>query len=430
MQPLSLERQERIMRIFLTLFLTLFLMPAQAQAQGTLRLKGSDIKTIVENRNDRVISRTHQISAMQSRKGFLKRSFLPSLKLYGAHERFQLGNNYTRTQPTYGAELSVNLFNGTKDKLYDDVINKRKDRIGSEKRVTLYQEIIKAKETYWNLIYLDSALKVFNEIQSINSNNLKSVERRMRAGTTTSADRYEFQIKDTEIKRGKDEILMQKKILERELLLILGYDQGVTLALTDKLEHLDRMEDIGQHSEKQHKFLAQPSLIQAEENQISAKIQARSWWPKVDAFVAYNQYNVRNGNVFEAQEGKEAVMGLRASMNLFDFTSGNREAQALKSEAESSKSEANYLTQQIENEAHSEIASLDFFHNQIHEAEENIKRAEGYFKLTLSEYSRGVKNSPDVLGSVDKLFEVKTKYLEILRDFYVTREHLTTKNEI
>ena len=190
------------------------------------------------------------------------------------------------------------------------------------------------------------------------------------------------------------------------------------------------MEKIGSHSEIQHQFLAKPSLVQAEENEMAAKIQARSWWPRVDAYLAQNQYNVRTGNVFDRQEGRETVGGIRLTMNLFDFTSGNREAKALQAEASGAKSEALYLEKQIENEAHTEIAQIEFLHQQIHDAEENIKRAEKYYQITMSEYSRGVKNSPDVLGAVDKLQLMKIKYYEILKDFYVVRDHLKTKSEI
>lgn len=411
-------------------FLLVLLFGSNTSAQETVVLKAADIKGLIENRNERVSGKNHQVAGMEYRQGFLKRSFLPSLKVYGAQERFQLGDAYKRTQPTYGAEISVNIFNGMKDKLQDDAVDKRKERIETEKRVTSYQEIVKAKEIYWNMVYLENTAEVLKEIREINDKNLKSANRRLRAGVTTSADRYEFEMKETEIKRGLDQIDMQKKNLERELVAILAYPEGSSIKITDKLEHVDGMESIGQHTESQHQFLAKPSLVQAEENQIAAKIQARSWWPKVDAYAAQNQYNVRTGNVFDQQEGKETVVGVRLTMNLFDFTSGNREAAALKAEAEGSKAEARYLVKQVENEAHSEIATLDFLHKQIHDAEENIKRAQGYFKLTLGEYSRGVKNSPDVLGSVDKLFEVRTKYYEILRDFYITRDHLRTKSEI
>lgn len=401
-----------------------------AHSQTELNLKVKDLKSLVENQNERVISKGHQTKAMSHRQGFLKRSFFPSLKLYGAHERFQLGDNYTRTQPTYGGEISVNLFNGTRDSLNSKIVNKRKVRSESEQKVALYHEIIKAKEIYWNLVYIDKTIVLLDEIKKINLSNLTSAERRVRTGLTTRADLYEFQIKDTELRRAAEHLTMQKEILKRELLNVIGFEEDSKISLADNMDHFEGMEKVNNHSEIQHQFLAKPHLVQAEENELSAKMQSRSWWPRIDGFVALNQYNVRNGNVFEAQEGKETVVGIRATMNLFDFTTGNKEAAALYAESDSSKSEAKYLEREIENEAHSEIASLNFLHRQIHDAEENIKRAQDYLKLTLNEYSRGVKNSPDVLGSVDKLLEVKTKYNEMLRDFYITRDHLLSKSEI
>lgn len=411
-------------------FIFILILSYKSFSKTVIQLKASEIKKLVSSQNEKVLSKDLQTKAMSHRQGFLKRSFMPSLKLYGSQERFQLGNNYSRTQPTYGAELSVNIFNGTKDSLYGKTINKKKERINSEKTVTLYHEVIKAKEIYWNLVYIEMSLSLFDEIKKINSSNLSSTQKKVKSGFTTKVDIFEFQIKDTELKRDIEYAKMQREILKKELLRLLGQDESVQISLVDKIVHVEGMESMDYHSELQHEFLAKPMLIQAEENEISAKMQSRSWWPRIDAFAAFNEYNVRNGNVFELQEGRETVVGLRASMNLFDFTTGNKEAQALYAEAESSKSEAKYLVKEIENEAHSEIATLKFLHQQIHDAEENIRRAQDYLRLTINEYSRGVKNSPDVLGSIDKLFGIKSKYNEILRDFYITRDHLITKSEI
>ncbi len=96
--------------------------------------------------------------------------------------------------------------------------------------------------------------------------------------------------------------------------------------------------------------------------------------------------------MFDAQEGRETVLDLRLSMNVFDYFNGVRESAALMQEALAAKTEA-----------HSEIAELQFLHSQVHEAEESIKKANTYLKLTLNEYSRGVKNSSDVLGTTEKV---------------------------
>jgi len=412
------------------LFFSTFLMACGSSAQERVAVTSENIKAYVETRNSRVAGKAHSTAAMDYRKGFLKRSFLPSLQLRAAHERFTLGDNYTRTQPDYGAEVSINVFNGTKDMLGNRLANKSAERAQSEQRVVLYEEIIRAKALYWNLVFLNAKLQLLEETLKLNGKNLKSAMQRIKGGVATRADRFEFEMKATELSRELAQTEMRKRILHRDLVSLLGFDENTVLDFKQDLSHEHDLQRVSEHNEKQHEFLAKPSSLKADENELASKIQSRSWWPRLDAYAGYNKYNVRNGNVFDQQEGRETVVGLRLTMNTSDLVSGNREASALKAEAAGAKAEAQYLEREVENEAHSEIEELHFLHGQVHSAEDNIQKADQYFKLTLSEYSRGVKNSPDVLGATDKIVESKIKYLEILRDFQVTRDHLITKSQI
>lgn len=411
-------------------FITVLLLPLALCAAEPISIGSEDIQEIINSKNSRVAGKDQVISAMNYRQGFLKRSFMPTVLVRGAQERFTLGSDYTRTQPDYGAEVIVNIYNGSKDKLYGDLMDKRKDRISSERRVVLYTEVIRAKELYWNLVFLDAKMKLLQDTMAMNKNNHRAAERRIRGGVATQADRFEFEMKGVDMQREMDQITMQKNIYQRELIALLGYAEGSMIRAKQELVHEHDLQNLAHHTEAQHRFLAQPSSLQADEHDISANIESRSWWPRVDAYAGYNRYNVRTGNVFDAQEGEGTVVGLRVVMDTSKLVSGNREASALKAEAEGAKSEARYLERAVENEAHSEIETLHFLHAQVHSAEENVQRADRYFKLTLQEYGRGVKNSPDVLGATDKWIESQTKYLEILRDFQVTRDHLVTKNQI
>ena len=120
-------------------------------------------------------------------------------------------------------------------------------------------------------------------------------------------------------------------------------------------------------------------------------------------------------------------MGIRLSLSLESAIQGNAEATALNSEAQAAKSEAKFMKREVENHIHSEMTELRLLHSLVHEAEENITRANRYYKLTQSEYSRGVKNSPDVLGASEKVFEANKRYLEILKDFQVSKTHILSK---
>jgi outer membrane protein TolC len=114
-------------------------------------------------------------------------------------------------------------------------------------------------------------------------------------------------------------------------------------------------------------------------------------------------------------------------MGFGEIFGGTREAAALAKEASADKKRADLKRREAEAHLESELGELRLLHDQIHSAEENVVRAERYYKLTQSEYGRGVKNSPDVLGASEKLFENKLKRLEIIKDFQIAKSHVLAK---
>jgi outer membrane protein TolC len=144
-------------------------------------------------------------------------------------------------------------------------------------------------------------------------------------------------------------------------------------------------------------------------------------WPQLEAFAGYNQYNEREKEYSDESERRETVVGLRVRMSLAHGLSAIKDSSAFRKQALAEQHEADFQKKSFAVALENEKRRLSFLHDQVHEAEENIDRAERYYKLTQSEYARGVKNSPDVLGAADKLYGRREKYFEILRDFQVAR---------
>ena len=55
-----------------------------------------------------------------------------------------------------------------------------------------------------------------------------------------------------------------------------------------------------------------------------------------------------------------------------------------------------------------------------------MKNAQKYFELTLAEYRRGTKNSPDLVGATDRLFSTKKKTFELIKDLEILKTKLET----
>ncbi len=403
----------------------LSLLPSLAHSASQVSVRSNDIKTLVENRNERVQGKRKEVEAASTREGTLALSFLPTAELYAAQEKFKKGSLSAKTQPTYGAELRLNLFNGGRDSLENDrraLVAERKQQEGSQ---VIAQEVGKAREAYWRILYLRDYIDLLKDTRKNSANSLKAAERRIRSGVATESDRVEFEMQDIDLKRELEKSELEQKNHIRALTVLLGFPPEATLGFPEELAHQHDWEEAIRHTEADHAFLVRPAELQAREAQTASSSARRSWLPKLDAFAAYHQFNQREEEYEAASQRREKLVGLRLTMDLGFL--GQKEAAALSAEAEAAQSEARYAQQEIEAHIHGEIAELQLLHDQVHAAEENSKRAERYLVLTQSEYGRGVKNSPDMVGAIEKLVSIRQKRLEIVRDFQVAKSHVLAK---
>ncbi len=385
------------------------------------------LQKMLETRSARIAASKVETEAAKSRTGYLTRSFLPSLSLQAAQENFKVGRGVEKTQPLYGAELNLNIYNAGRDsnesKLRD--LNLEKKTV-EQQRVTS-EELQKVRNLFWDILFTQEKLKLLESTIKINGQNLGSADRRVRNGVATESDRVEFEMKAVELKRELSEAQFELIEDKNEMMIILNIPESSELAFPDVIAHEHEIDPLLKHSDKDHKYLYKENKLKAEASQLAAKNVNRSWWPKLDAFAAYNQYNEREKEFVDPKDRTETVLGVRVSMNLADGWEGRRESAALLKEAEALQTIANMQKRETEVHLKNEFAKLQLLHDQVHDAEQNIARADKYFKLTHSEYVRGVKNSPDVLGASDKIFEMKIKKFEIIRDFQNSKAHILSK---
>ncbi|MNL23634.1 hypothetical protein D3C87_1450300 [compost metagenome] len=94
------------------------------------------------------------------------------------------------------------------------------------------------------------------------------------------------------------------------------------------------------------------------------------------------------------------------------------EAQATSLRLSHSLREIGALKKQIQDE-------LRLLHTLIHDADASVEKAEAFLKITKSEYSRGVKNGPDLTGAFAKLYEFRIRRIELSRMYGETDAELS-----
>lgn len=398
--------------------------PAQAES---LQITFEGLQGLLEAKNTKLEAAKLEVEAAAKREGYLHRSFLPSLEIYGKQESFKLGSASQKSSPGYGAELKLNFFNGGRDRVEAEVRALTKEKKGYQYKRMLSEELAKARIHFWEILALQEKIELLENALSINAEILKSAEKRIRSGVATESDRMEFQMKAVDLGRKLSEAKLNLQSQKGEIAVLLQLDSIKDLNFPQKLAHQHDFEQLLKHTAKDHDFLTKEMELQSKATKLSADSQSRSWWPRLDAFAMLNQWNEREKDGPSASDRLETVVGLKVSMNFSAGLEARNEAAALAKEAAGFEKLAHQQRRELEIHLQNELSELRLRHDQIHESEENILRAEKYYKITQSEYSRGVKNSPDVLGASEKLFDTKLMRIETIRDFQIAKAHVLQK---
>lgn len=395
-----------------------------------VEVKFEQLKSLLESRNVRVQAAQLELSAAKDREGSLLRSFFPELQLQAAQQTFKTGINLQKTQPSYGAEIKLNLFRGGKDQLQSEIHSLQTGRKTVQLKQVVNEELQKVREIYWEIVFSQEQMGLIESALKMNTQNLASAERRIKGGVATESDRVEFEMKAVDLKRELSSAQVKLANLKREMAVHLKFKLDSEFTFPKNLEHSHDYEVLLEHQESDHDFLFKDDELKGKQSELTAKSKGRDYWPQVEAFAAYNQF-AEQGEFdpprVSLDDRNSTIFGVRVRLGLDNVFESSVEAQALAKEARANLKVAEIKKDEAEAVILNEMSELRLLHDQVHDAEENIRRAEKYYQLTRSEYQRGVKNSPDILGASERLFENRLKRLQIIKDFQIAKSHILTK---
>ena len=393
----------------------------------SLEVNSKNIKSLIEQKNVRISASEWQIQAAKEREGILARSFFPSVKLSAAQENFTTGQNRNKTQPIYGIEGDINLFNAGKDKIESEIRDTTTRVQATYNQQTIYTELQKARSYYWEILYLKSKKDILTAAIEINKSNSLAAERRIKSGVATQTDRVEFEMEAINLQRELQLTDVQFKNNINMLKITLNLEESENFEFQEVLVHEHDFETMMNHTVKDFEFSFKDAELNAKINSLQSDKQRRAIWPRVDAFASYYQYNQREKDFLSAIDRDEYTVGIKVTIDIPAGLESNRDAAAYHYQAKSAQNLAIIRRREIETHLKNEMNELNYLHDQVHNAEENIKHAEKYYRLTQSEYNRGVKNSPDVLGASQRLLAMRHKRLEIVKDFQLSKGHILSQ---
>lgn len=340
--------------------------------------------------------------------------FLPQLELNTGYETRESREESENGTYLFGAGR-LNLYNGGRDRIERKILGER-EALASRRlelaRARVMQETARA---FFELLYINMAIGLKQEALKVNSEQRQIAKRIARAGITSSADVYEFEFRESSLQTELNLLTHEKNVMSRALSQAMGREPRKDLRLQGDFE-------------KDFQFVraavprpviadTQLQVAEAESESSIAGLDYRSatatWLPRADLIGRY-------GNLRFADPEIRSAPAWNIGVNLtFPIFSGieTLEARRLKAQARTAaesrlrRAQLNSVTQ---TEDYQE--KLQVLDELIQLQEVNAKRAEQYFKATLSEYKRGVKNAPDLAGATERLFAARDRRNQLQRD--------------
>ncbi len=409
------------MRQGLFIFL-LFFINLKANALEGIR----NLERNLFEKNQEIKSLENNIEAKQALRNSANSAFYPTLNAVGG-----LSQNKTDEVPFIEkgylayVEGQLNLFRGFRDQSFG-----RLKEI--DFRVSGLDLEAKKRELRWQLTEILSDMIFFHKFENILAEELKVAQlqkqmagKKVSAGLTGPVDNLEFELRETEILIEQKQIAQQHLESHQKLIKLFGEDLPdsvlgqIDFSRPDTLMKVATQTNIENSIDYKKADLTQ-SRIEIEKKEIKA-----DFYPSLDFTYSFGRLSPSDDNPIKFNENRYALLLTIPLFSGFDTYYKTKSANLAHQSAE------RYKLQRL-----TEIkAELNISKTKMGELislyEINEKRSiasQKYFDLTLAEYRRGVKNSPDLVSATDRLFVSKKKKFEILKELELLKVKLENFN--
>ncbi len=396
------------------------LLTAQVGAQTNDNLL---FNQVIKN-NLAVQSQGKTIESEKVNKGYLGRSFYPTLSLELGQENFQTGSYKTRSQPHGMLEARFNLFRGGRDKIESRIKNIYTQISEYKRDLSIREEINKIRKLQYQIMFNMELVSILKKELAVNKRINAQALQRAKSGVTTRTDTLEFTINESELIESIESLEHENKILKIGIKPLLGISQDEEINFSMILEHQHDDELISRgYSFNKHPEVA---TLHAEFASLSnqQEMKQRWWTPSLDLYGGYYLYTLRDRDYLAMRERDDRVVGLRLTMELFDGRKGSTESSAAHYQAESKRMMARHTEKQTEARFLMLKEDLKHTHEVMHYVLDRIKKSKDYLDLTLKEYDRGIKNSLDALTAMQRYYRYEKQYLEKKKEYQVIKADL------
>lgn len=397
-----------------------FLILVMLLSQKTNALVGLEsLQSKLFQENQELSSLKQQVESKEALYSSTTSGFLPSVSAVGGWAQNKTDDLATIEKGNFGyIEAKYNLFNGFKDYSVSNEkeINLKLAKIDlEEKQRTLRAELTEAVS---EIIYLHKLQNILEEETKTTQLQKQMAAKKVAAGLTGQVDNLEFDLRESEIEVEKNQIDQLHNEAHQKLVKLFGKE------LTDsELEQIAfaSIDELGKSSKElilENNLGYQKSNLNLSKSR-TAKMESRSdFLPKLDFTMNVGRLTPTENTPIQFNENKYAITLTIPLFAGFDTYYKTRSANLDISAAEKSLTQKNSDVTSEFNILKAKTFELIKLYK-INEIK--LGNSQQYFDLTLGEYKRGVKNSPDLVSATERLYTSKKKKFEILKELEILK---------
>ncbi|QDK44639.1 TolC family protein [Bdellovibrio sp. ZAP7] len=347
-------------------------------------------------------------------------NFLPQISLNGGY-----AENKTIQEPSEGYLGYVsgrwNLYRGGEDSSLRTISNSEFQIAQLDLDVKTRALRRQLRETYYSLLANKKNLSILDEKSDFLNKQRQMAQKKINAGLTSNVDSIEIDLEENNILNERESIKAEIERLNKELSTLTGLNISES-SVSDRESFDINSIEINIETALQNN----PSLKkqdQLEEISHAKVTQQRSeFLPFLDLEASYGRITPEYSDPLNGTESRFALL---LSWNLFSGFSSYYRHQATNYGVSTQQFDKKNTRLEIEKDLRNLLTTRESLAKlKIHQ-QQRLMFAQKYYEMTLSEYKRGIKNSPDLQTATVSLFEAKRRMIELERDITIVNAKIT-----
>lgn len=405
-----------------SLLLIFLIMSSETQAmQGLAALEAK-----LFSQNQQYQSLQLQLDAQQSLQQSSQSGYYPTLNAVGGWGQNKTDElSFTEKGYLGYIEGRLNIFGGFKDQSLRNLrVNQgniaKNDLEASKRDLRLHLVSIAS-----DVILLHKFETILAEEYKTNQTQKQMAAKKVSAGLTGQADTIEFELRETELLIEQKQIAQQHDEAHQKFNALFGRDVAESEFAELDFSPSEKIVQAAQNISPENTLAYKKAeLMQLQAEFEKAEIKSE-FLPSLDFSFAAGRLTPSEKTPLQFNESKYALLLTVPLFSGFNTFYKTRAASQMSLAAERFKNQSRSDTVAAVSTAKTKITSLMAL---LQINEKRRVSSQKYFDLTLSEYKRGVKNSPDLVGATERLFSSRKKRFEILKDLEQLNARLETFN--